>query len=222
MQRKYKGKTKTSDFILTVSKEARSKSIPELQIKRWKESLPQEFVSAVNQGRFNGYMLSKGLLYPEYWSDSIDLSNHRAKKKWNNMTNILAKILERAKQCGVETAAILIPVTFQYDPKSHSETNPWIIAGSKIREEWLFEETEIQKRMRLWTLSKGIPFLDLTPVFREAIRSNKNLNWDLDGHWNHMGHQVAANAIASWLDAQHVFSFMKSNSQSINEADGKN
>lgn len=208
----YQRKTKTTDFILTISEEARKKNIPQSQINIWKESLPQELVSAINQGTFNGSILSFGLLYPEYWTDSIDISNTRSKNKWNNMTNILAEILERAKQSGVETAVILIPSTFQYDPKSHSETNPWIITGSEVMEEWLSEETEIQKRMRLWALSEGVSFLDLTPVFREAIKSNKNLNWELDGHWNHLGHQVAANAIASWLDGQQVFSFMKSKS----------
>jgi lysophospholipase L1-like esterase len=210
LQSEHHRKTKTTDFILTISELARKRNIPQLQINRWKESLPQKLVTAVNQGTFNGSILSLGLLYPEYWSDSIDISNTRAKKKWENMTNILSEILERAKQSGVETAVILIPSTFQYDPKSHSETNPWIITGSEIREEWLSEETEIQKSMKLWTLSEGVSFLDLTPVFREAIKSNKNLNWELDGHWNHLGHEVAANAIASWLDDQQVFSFMKS------------
>lgn len=149
LQREYHSKTKTTDFILTISEQARKKNIPQSQINRWKESLPQELVSAINQGTFNGSILSYGLLYPEYWSDSIDISNTRAKKKWENMTNILAEILERSKQSGVETAVLLIPTRFQYDPKSHSETNPWIIAGSEIREEWLSEETEIQKKMRL-------------------------------------------------------------------------
>jgi hypothetical protein len=212
LQREYHSKTKTTDFILTISEQARKKNIPQSQINRWKESLPQELISAINQGTFNGSILSYGLLYPEYWSDSIDILSTRAKKKWKNMTNILTEILERSKQSGVETAVLLIPAPFQYDPKSHSETNPHIIAGSEIREEWLSEYTEIQKRMRLWALSEGVSFLDLTPVFREAIKSNKNLNWELDGHWNHLGHQVAANAIAAWLDDQQVFSFMKSKS----------
>jgi len=208
----YHRKTNTTDFILTISERARRRNIPQSQIKKWKESLPQELVIAINQGQFNGSILSHGLLYPEYWSDSIDISSTRAKNKWRTMTNILAEILDHAKQSEVETAVILIPAPFQYDPKRHSETNPWIIAGSEIREEWLWEKTEIQKRMRLWALSEGILFLDLTPVFREAIKSNKNLNWELDGHWNNRGHQVAANAIAAWLEYQQVFSFMKSKS----------
>ena len=209
LQREYRRRTRTTDCILTISEKARKRNIPQSHINRWKESLPQELVSAVNQGTLNGVILSRGLLYPEYWSDSIDISNARAKKKWENMTNILAEIVERAKQNRVETAVILIPSKFQFDPKSHSETEPWIIAGSEIREVWLSGETEVQKKMRLWTLSEGISFLDLTPVFREAIKSNKNLYWELDGHWNHLGNQVAANAIASWLDNQQVFSFIR-------------
>jgi len=67
--------------------------------------------------------------------------------------------------------------------------------------------------MRLWALSEGVPFLDLTPVFRRAINSNKNLNWELDEHWNVSGHQVAADSIASWLYDQQVFSFVKSASR---------
>ena len=59
--------------------------------------------------------------------------------------------------------------------------------------------------------SEGIPFLDLTPVFREAMKSNESMNWELDGHWNNSGHQVAANAIASWFVDRQVFSFMKDN-----------
>jgi len=125
------------------------------------------------------------------------------------MTKILEEILERSEQSGVESAIVLIPAQFQYDPKSHSKTNPWIIAGGEVREEWLSEETEIQKKMKLWALSVDVPLLDLTPVFREEIKSNKSLNWELDGHWNDLGHQVAAKAIASWLVDQQVFSFIK-------------
>lgn len=210
IQKDYQRRNDTSHFVLTISEQARKQDIPQSRINRWKESLPHELVTAVKRETFNGAILSLGLLYPEYWSDSIDISNTRAKKKWKNMTNILSEILVRAKQSGLETAVILIPSPFQYDQKSHGEMNPWIITGSQIRKEWLSEETEIQKRMKRWTVSKGISFLDLTPVFREAIKLNKSLNWELDGHWNNSGHDVAANAIASWLDDQQVFSFMKS------------
>lgn len=208
-QSEHSRKTRTTDFIKTVSRQARKEGIPQLQINKWKESLPQELVRAVNQGKFNGSILSYGLLYPEYWSDSIDILGGRAEKKWRNMTIILTELLKLANESKVSPAVILIPTAFHYDPNSHSKTNPWIIAGSKIKKEWLSQETNIQKRMKLWAFSENVPFLDLTPVFRKAIKSNKSSNWKLDGHWNHHGHEAAANAISSWLIDQHIFPFMR-------------
>ena len=128
------------------------------------------------------------------------------------MAKTLSEILERAKQNGIETAVVLLPTQFHYDRSSHSEKNPWTIAGSVIKEEWLSEDAEIQKKMRLWASSEAVPFLDLTPIFRKAIELDKNLYYPLDGHWNYLGHKVAANAIASWLYNQQVFSFIKEQS----------
>lgn len=200
---------KTSGFISTVSKEAIRRKTPQPEIERWKTSLPRELVDAVNQGYFNGSILSEGLFYPKLWSDSIDISSDVARKRWKNMTRTLSEILVRAKRSRIETAVVLIPVNLMYDPKSHSDKNPWIIAGYEIRSEWLRIDTEIQRKMLLWARSEGVPFLDLTPVFRKAIQSNGNLNYELDGHWNDLGHQIAAEAIASWLLNEQVFSFVK-------------
>jgi lysophospholipase L1-like esterase len=153
------------------------------------------------------------LLYPEYWSDSIDILSDRAKKKLKNMTYILSEILARSKQREIEVAMVLIPSQFHYNPKSHRVNNPWIVTGTEIRKEWLSEDTEIQRKMRLWARLEGVPFLDLTVAFRTAIHENANVDWELDDHWNRLGHQVAAKAIASWLNDQQVFSFMKSKRQ---------
>jgi lysophospholipase L1-like esterase len=208
-QMKHTRETKTRDFISTISRKARERDIPQSQIIRWKESLPPELVKAVNRGLYNGSILSYGLLYPDYWSDSIDISSDRAKRKWETMAETLSEILVRAKQNGIETAVVLLPTQFHYDRSSHSEKNRWTIAGSVIKEEWLSEDTEIQKKMRLWASLEAVPFLDLTPIFRKAIEQDKNLYYPLDGHWNYLGHKVAANAIASWLYNQQVFSFIK-------------
>lgn len=200
-------KTSTTDFIQTVSEQARIKKISETQIDAWRNSLPQDLVDAINQGTFTGPILSYGLLYPEYWVDSIDISNARAERKWNSMAIVLTEIIERARRNEVETSVVLIPSYFQYDARSHVESSPWIVSGTVIRDEWLSGETEIQRRMRLWASSESVSYLDLTPVFREAVKSHPHLNWVLDGHWTGSGHQVAADAIASWLDRDPVFSF---------------
>ncbi len=44
----------------------------------------------------------------------------------------------------------------------------------------------------------GIPVLDLLPAFR--ARSDEQLYWSIDGHWNEGGHRLAAQTIHAWLD----------------------
>lgn len=205
LQREYRKKTRTSDFVSLVSREAKKLRISKERIEIWKASLPQELVEAVNRGEFNGSFLSPGLLYPEYWSDSIDISSDRAEKKLRNMTTILSEIVLRAKQLRVNTAIVFIPSYFQYDPQSHNAKNPWITSGTYVRKQWLSEVTEIQKRLEDWSKDQKVPFLDLTPSFREAIQSGKKTNWVLDEHLTPLGHEVAALAIASWLSDQQVF-----------------
>jgi lysophospholipase L1-like esterase len=209
IQRHYLSKTRTSDFIAKITRQAEKQNIPQSHIAAWKESVPQELVNAVNQGRFNGSFLSYPLLYPKYWPDSIDISSDLAENKWRNMTLILSKIFAKAKQSGVEAAMVFIPSPFMYNPGQHDEKNPWIITGAEIDKRWLTEDTEIQIRLRQWTKENDVPYLDLTPILRKVIQSNQNLNYELDGHWNNIGHQVAAEAIASWLSDQQVFLFIK-------------
>ncbi|MEM7390833.1 MAG: hypothetical protein AAF492_00675, partial [Verrucomicrobiota bacterium] len=107
----------------------------------------------------------------------------------------------------VEVAVVLLPSAFQYDPESHRPSNPRVAAGIRFRPAWLTEETEIQKSMKTWAEATGVPLLDLTPVFREAIQSRPSLNYPLDGHWNEAGHAVAADAMAGWLKTKKVFGF---------------
>jgi hypothetical protein len=209
IQRHYLSKTRTSDFIAKITRQAEKQNIPQSHIAAWKETVPQELVNAVNQGRFNGSFLSYPLLYPKYWPDSIDISSDLAENKWRNMTLILSKIFAKAKQSGVEAAMVFIPSPFMYNPGQHDEKNPWIITGAEIDKRWLTEDTEIQIRLRQWTKENDVPYLDLTPILRKVIQSNQNLNYELDGHWNNIGHQVAAEAIASWLSDQQVFLFIK-------------
>ena len=208
LQREYNRKTETSDFISLITQRANAQQIPQNKIIAWKESVPRELEEAVNNGLFNGHILSYGLLRPRYWSDSIDIDSEIANKKWQNMTLLLSKILAKAKDKEIETGIVLIPSPFMYDPETHSTMNPWVITGTKLNESWLSEDTEIQKRLRLWAKDIEVPFLDLTPEFRMAIKTDKNLNWELDGHWNNNGHQVAAKAIESWLSNTQVYSFI--------------
>lgn len=115
-------------------------------------------------------------------------------------------MLEIANRNHLETGVVLIPAPFQFDPRMHDSRHPWALAGTEIEKRWLTTDTGIQRKMRLWATTNGVPFLDLTPIFRKEAQS-KVLNYELDGHWNSSGHTVAAHAITSWLQTENVFSF---------------
>jgi lysophospholipase L1-like esterase len=207
-RRDYRKKTTTTDFVGDVTAEAVRRGIPTRRIDAWRESLPPELVEAVNAGRFNVSVLSRGLLYPEYWSDSIDLASTTAQVKWTNMTQVLSEMVDLSRKRKVEVAMVFIPAPVLYDPRSHEPSDPWVRTGTVVKKGWLDEETRIQKKLRAWSEAAGVPFLDLTPVFREAVCSNDNLNYRLDGHWTAEGHAVAAEGIAEWLSAGKVYSFV--------------
>ena len=199
--------TATSDFVTIVTDTARSRRISEQAIEKWKTSVPAGLVVEVNNGQFNGSILSQGLLNPNYWTDAIDIESPSAIQRWQTMERILLALIEHCKLSKTEMAMVLLPSPFQCDPSSHEPDNPWVATGSEIRREWLTEETEVQRRLSNWAVQQRIPFLDLTPEFRKQIQTGKVLYWPLDGHWNAAGHRIAATTIANWLQTGNVFSF---------------
>lgn len=205
-----KATTVTSDFVTLVTDTARSRGISDSVIEKWKTSVPVELVDAVDHGRFNGSILSQGLLYPEYWTDAIDVASPSAHQRWQTVEQILSSLMEHCRLSDTDLAVVLLPSPFQCDPSSHSVGNPWVATGSRIRREWLTEETGVQKRLSAWAIQRSIPFLDLTPEFRERAGTGEVLYWPLDGHWNASGHRVAATAIENWLRRGGVFSFCDS------------
>jgi lysophospholipase L1-like esterase len=211
-------KTETDDFLETITAVARAKEVNEERIQEWILSVPRELLAAVNEGRFNGSVLSQGLLNPDYWADSIDINTESAKRRWKTVCQILTELVRRCRHSGIDVAIVLFPAEFQYDPASHSDNNPWVATGCKIRREWLTEDTAIQKHLAAWAESCNLPMLDLTETFRDASRHPVRLHWSYDGHWNAAGHRTAAEAIDRWLRTGSVFRVLpaqKNNAQEL-------
>jgi len=191
-------KRRYADFVEAVSSKARSRGISEEEIQKWRERIPPELIDAVKKGQFLGAMLSYGLLKPKYWVESIDIEGKRAERKWSAMVTILEKMLSITQERGIWVGMVYIPARFQYDP---AKENPeiWRLGGTEIRNEWLSGESEIQRRLESWARTADIPFLDLTPTLKEAIKADDKLNFRIDSHWSPRGHRVAALSIAEWL-----------------------
>ncbi len=212
-RREHRRRTTTKDFVRDVTAEAVRRGIPQKRIDAWRASLPTDLVDAINQGKFNGSILSNGLLYPNYWADAIDIFSSTAGEKWRSVMHVLSETIDQCRKINVEVAVVFIPCVFLYDPTSHEASNPWIKTGTVVRARWLEETTQVQGRLEAWGRSANVPFLDLTPTFREAVRQKDDLNWKLDGHWTASGHEVAAEEIGSWLYSGQAFSFIGSSKQ---------
>ena len=112
--------------------------------------------------------------------------------------------LEAHQACGI------VSVRDGGDRRAHvarfkSETNPQVEAGMEVRRHWLTGTSELQNRLAGLANEMRLPLLDLTPMLREASRKGLNVIYTVDGHWNPLGHRLAAGAISEWLTSEHVF-----------------
>lgn len=196
VKEKYKSDPRVS-FTENVIQEARQKKVSEERIREWTRSLPPELARAADEGRFDGYMLAHGLLRPDLWLESLDIQGDVAGQKWRTAEAIFTYMARECEKRGVPLAVIYAPGPQQYDP---TYVSPSKSVGTAFRAEWLSEESEFEKKLSAWTSANGLPFLNMTPAFREAAaQAPGSLNFRMDPHWTPAGNRLAADLIAAWL-----------------------
>lgn len=190
----------TLDIIAAVSQEARQRGMTEEQIAAWQESLPPELVQAANGGKFNRDILAAGLLKSSYWTDSLDITSQEAQAKYMAMISLLNETIGRLHDVNIPVGVVLMPTPFQYAP-NYGEL--WKRVGVQTQQDWAVAPTELEKRLETWSQEQHVPYLDLTPIYRELAKESPEmtLHYRLDGHWTWQGHEVAANEIVKWLRA---------------------
>ncbi len=192
-------KEHTTSFVDTITREASRRGIDSDRIRRWKAALPADLVAAVDRNEFNGSTMSYGLLYPEYWTESLDIATPRAHAKWAQAKGALSSIVQYGRDMNADVAIIFIPTRLQVEEVSHTTSNPWILGGVSVREAWLNEATALQQRLSSLADSLSVPFLDLAAAMRAHAATNDTLYYPLDGHWTKTGHAAAADTIDAWL-----------------------
>jgi len=169
--------------------------------ERWLKAVPPEPIQAADQGRFNAFTLTQGLLQPKLWVDSLDLESEDARIRWANMRRILADSLREASNDSVPAAIVYAPVRFQYDPASLTGQDAWTLAGAEIRPEWLSGQSALQKELAKLAQELGVPYLDLTARFRELTAEDaRATTFSYDFHWTEQGHRLVAGWLGEWLE----------------------
>ena len=58
--------------------------------------------------------------------------------------------------------------------------------------------------MKAFCAEQDLAFLDLTPLLEAAVEAGRNVYFPDDAHWNAAGHEVAAQALASFLSESGI------------------
>ncbi len=193
------------DFIALVTNHARQEGLSETDIMRWRQQLPDSLVNAINQHHLNGAILSRSLLKPHYWQETLEIHTQQAANKWMSLAFTMKKMVWLARYKKMPVAIVYIPGIFQYNPETFTTAYPPVSAGLAVKRTWLTETSELQQRIARWCGNKQVPFLDLTGTYRDAYNAQGNFNYLLEGYWRPAGHHIAAKAIKHWLTEEKVF-----------------
>lgn len=92
---------------------------------------------------------------------------------------------------------LIIPVEFQL----YSDTLKKYQSDDGIPKNiTVIEDPNPQKRIKGLLDSQKIPYIDLLPIMR---KSKERLYFNNDGHWNSLGHSVAAEAVYNWIEENY-------------------
>ena len=193
------------DLIESARQTASQQGIDEATFERWRRAVPEPMLAAVAERKLSPGLLTYSLTRPDFFYEGIGIETEEARARFRSMTRILDAMAELCRQRGIRFGVVLMPSVHQFDPSSSERLMATLYGtlGHPVREEWKLEVTELQRALAAWASeSEGLPFLDLVPVFREAIQSAPEpLNFAIDPHWTPAGHELAAGAIQAWMEA---------------------
>jgi hypothetical protein len=110
--------------------------------------------------------------------------------KWRRAMGHLGGLVADCRRRRVPVAFVLIPDEFQVNPAVRDQA----VRDARLNPAALDLDLP-QRRLRDFCAARGVPCLDLLPVFRAAPDSFA----PHDTHWNVRGNRLAAAALADWL-----------------------
>jgi len=114
---------------------------------------------------------------------------------WQLTFKELAEMQKEGRTIGAKTAVVLLPLSLQLSNEHFGK----FMASNDISTENMVDRKP-QDTMIKFGVTEGVEMIDLLPVFKEWVeKRNEQLYLERDGHWNSIGHRVAADSVASEL-----------------------
>jgi lysophospholipase L1-like esterase len=139
---------------------------------------------------------------PTYPPQELEVYQRRATpdvdRAWRQVDRILGALASETAAQGTRFLVAYIPSRFEVSDRDLELTR--VFYGL---DESAWGRAPVLRRLRSIADGRGFPVLDLTPALRSADRPfGSGPYYQYDGHWNAIGHQAAASAVAEWLLAQ--------------------
>jgi Arc/MetJ family transcription regulator len=119
----------------------------------------------------------------------------RIERLWTEAEGYLDAFDRACREATVPWALVIIPDEFQVDPAVREEA----IRRLGVRGDDLALDAP-PRRLTRWAADRGVPALDLLPLFREEQARRGPLYIPSDTHWNEEGNHLAGEAIARFAD----------------------
>jgi len=139
---------------------------------------------------------STGQQLNQHVVDLLSSSNtEKLTRGWQLTYQELAAVRMEGRRIGAETAVVLLPLSLQLS-KDHLVK---FMASYDISPKDMLDRKP-QDMMIKFGATEGVEIIDLLPAFKEwGEKRNEQLYLETDGHWNAIGHRVAADSAASEL-----------------------
>ncbi len=125
-----------------------------------------------------------------------------ARQDWAPVLANLDRIFREARENGIGTALVLYPSVLQVDPELRARTMAEVADRGAVEgfDPGRVDPDAPNRILTEYARQRGLPCLDLTPVFRQAAaRSAEPLYLNRDTHWNFRGNALAAAVEAGFL-----------------------
>jgi hypothetical protein len=192
-----------ANIVASARRIAEERGIDGATFERWLTAVPEAELRAVDEGLLTPGLVTHALSQPAFFYEGIGLETEAARAKLQAVTRLLGALDRLCRERGIRFGVVLMPSVHQFDPRSSETLMARVFAatGHPVRESWKHETTPLQSELASWAESRRVPFLDLVPVFRQAVASaEERLNFEIDPHWTPAGHMVASRAIQLWME----------------------
>jgi hypothetical protein len=166
-----------------------------LKVKEWMASHSHLYHVLIRATRANWVSTEARNLESHVGGLLRRIPDDRVRAGWEMTRQLLQKMKETADMVNARMVVTLLPLSVQVYP----ETLPGFLAsnGLKAADVDLFKPQEMMKDIGE---NIGVSIIDLYPVFRDMkAKCSCALFVQNDGHWNKLGHQIAAEEAAQGL-----------------------